>query len=68
MDSANSLSSALAAMASDMQADNLQLAFSVAVMKNVQDSQKQFTNALLEMISKSPSPDPAIGRNLDVAG
>lgn len=68
MDSANSLSSSLAAMASDMQASNLQLAFSVAVMKNVQDSQKQFASALLEMISKSPSPDPAIGRNLDVAG
>ncbi len=62
-----SLENQLAGMASDMQAEQLQLQLAVALMKSIQDQQEAQARALIEMIQQAPSPDPAIGRFVDAS-
>lgn len=62
-----SLENQLAAMATDWQAEQLQLQLSVAVLKSIQDQQETQAQALIKMIRQSPSPDAAVGTLIDVS-
>lgn len=55
--SSASLSDALPVMASAMKEQDLQMQISVAVLKNVQDQQQQYAQALIKMMSQNFSLD-----------
>jgi hypothetical protein len=62
-----SMSDGLASMASSMQASNLGLQFSTAVMKKVMDTQKMQGDALVAMINQTPTASlNGIGSIIDV--
>lgn len=56
--------SALASMATQMQAQNLQQAVSTSVMKMEMDTAKESAQALIEMMEKSVLPH--LGSQLDI--
>lgn len=56
--------SALASMAAQMQAQNLQQAVSTSVMKMQMDNVKESAQALIEMMEKSVLPH--LGSQLDI--
>jgi hypothetical protein len=49
-----------------MQNANVQSEIAVAIMKQVQDQQQVFANALLEMINQGPMPD-GTGQVINIA-
>lgn len=51
------MESSLAAMATSSRASAVQSEISMAVMKQAQDQQEIFAQALLEMIKQTPTPD-----------
>jgi hypothetical protein len=57
MISSVSTESSLAAMSTGMQNANVQAEISVAIMKQMQNQQAAFANALLQMIRQGPMPD-----------
>jgi hypothetical protein len=57
MVSSISTDSSLAAVATGMQNSRVQSEISVAIMKQMQEQQDAFANALLEMIRNGPMPD-----------
>jgi hypothetical protein len=57
MISSVSTNSSLAAMATGMQNASVQSEISIAIMKQVQEQQAAFANAMLEMINQGPMPD-----------
>lgn len=52
-----SLESLLASQAANLKNGNVMTEISVAIMKQSQDAQEVFNNALLEMIKQTPRPD-----------
>jgi hypothetical protein len=52
-----STDSSLAALATGMQNANLQSEISIVIMKQMQNQQSVFANALLDMIRQGPMPD-----------
>jgi hypothetical protein len=64
----NSISTdtSLAVIATGMQNANVQSEIAVAIMKQVQDQQQVFANALLEMINQGPMPD-GTGQVINIA-
>jgi hypothetical protein len=52
-----SLDSMLASQAANLKNGNVMTEISFAVMKQSQDAQEVFNNALLEMIQQGPRPD-----------
>jgi|YelNatPaOPRAMG01_1025707.scaffolds.fasta_scaffold34566_4 ethanolamine utilization protein EutQ (cupin superfamily) len=57
----------LAQLAIDNQNSNLELQLAVAVMKSIQDQQKNQAQALLKMIQQSSSLDPAVGKTVNIS-
>ncbi len=53
--SAISPSNALASLATDMKAEDVQMQIAMAVLKQIQDQQKQQAEAFVEMLQQSPS-------------
>jgi hypothetical protein len=51
------MDSSLAVMATNLKSSGVRSEIGMAVMKQVQDQQKIFNNALLEMIKQGPMPD-----------
>jgi hypothetical protein len=66
MISSVSTDSSLAVMATGMQNANVQSEISIAIMKQVQNQQDAFANALLEMIKQGPMPD-GTGQVINIA-
>lgn len=66
MTSSISTNSSLAAMATGIQNANVQSEISIAIMKQVQNQQDAFANALLEMINQGPMPD-GTGQVINIA-
>lgn len=64
--SGTALESQLARLAAGMQAEQVGLQIAVAVLRSIQEQQERQAQALIEMIRSAPSPDPAVGRILDV--
>jgi hypothetical protein len=64
----NSISTdtSLAVIATGMQNANVQSEIAVAIMKQVQDQQQVFADALLEMINQGPMPD-GTGQVINIA-
>ncbi len=60
-----SFSDNLVSQAVGMRSNDLGLQLSSAILKNILDSQKQQGQALVDMISKSPSLDGS-GQNIDI--
>jgi hypothetical protein len=52
-----SIDSSLISMATNMQGSSAQMQISVAIMNQIQDQQKAFADALLNMINTGPMPD-----------
>jgi hypothetical protein len=52
-----SMDSSLAGMATNLKSSGVQGQISMAVMKQMQNQQEVFNNALLEMIKQGPMPD-----------
>lgn len=55
--SSHSISDSIASLASEISSQSNQREFAVAVLKQIQDIQKQQADALLKMINQSPSPE-----------
>ncbi len=64
-DSSPSISDSIASFASEISSQSIQREFAVAVLKQIQDIQKQQADALLKMINQSPSPE-GIGKYTDM--
>ena len=56
----------MASIATNMSALNIQSQLGTAILKKTLDSQKIMADGLIKMIQATPSPDPAIGRNMDL--
>ena len=64
---ASSLTNGLAQLASSMKSQDLQNNVSMAVLKQVLDTQELQMEMILKLIESSPSPDPAVGRNVNIS-
>jgi hypothetical protein len=62
-----SLTDSLVNMASNLQASKVAMQIGVAVLKQIQDQQKAQAQALINMISQTPSLD-GTGQVVDVSG
>lgn len=63
--SAISPTTALASLATDMKAQDVQMQIALAVLKQIQEQQKQQAEAFVEMIRQTP-PAAAGGQRLDL--
>ena len=57
----------LASLGTNFQSTPVSQQIQVAVMKQQQDMQQVQAQALISMINNAPSPDAAIGRNVDIS-
>jgi len=64
---AGSMEGALASLGSQFQGDQLRLAIGAAVLKQVQDSQRQQAEALLEMMRNTPPPVDGTGSIINLS-
>ncbi len=64
---ASSLTNGLAQLAASMKSQDVQNNVSMAVLKQVLDTQELQMEMILKLIESSPSADPAVGNNLDIS-
>lgn len=55
----------MAGMALNMSAEDVQLELSVAVMKQIKEMQDMQMEMISKLMESMPSPDPAVGQNID---
>ena len=65
--STSSLTNGLAQLASSMASQKVQSNVSMGVLKQVIDMQELQMQMILKLIESSPSPDPAVGRNVNIS-
>ena len=56
----------MASMATSVTGMRVQSQLSTAILKQTMDTQKIVAEGIIKMIQATPSPDPAIGRSMDL--
>ena len=63
--SSPSMTDQLARLGTSQASGNVQSQIATAVAKQIQDTEKLQGEMIVKLIQNGPSPDPAVGRNLD---
>jgi hypothetical protein len=62
-----SLTNGLAQLASSMTSENTQTALTTAVMKQIMNAEEIQMQMITKLLESSPSPDPAVGQNINLS-